>query len=656
MTLEQGQILNDRYRIAALIHQTQSGSVYRAWDLYNQNVCVLKERRYTAGEENQDLAGSFRSEAERLLKLDHPNLAHFYDFFSITGQGDYLVIEYIEGNDLSIFLKPADAGLPGGAGGAPSFKGLAETQVIPWMMQVSSALTYLHSQVPPVIHGDIKPENIKIAPDGRAVLVDLGFTAQNGRGVPPTPGYAAPELYGSSVLDPRSDVYSFGATLYTLLTGVVPPSSVDLATGAASLIPARQLNPQISAETDRLIQQSLQTNRNARLPGMNAVNAALTAAYTRLGGGVGIPGVTVATAVGVGLTQAAQPSPAAAASSARPPTPPASTGSGAPPGGQPAPVSLGDSRLPRRDLTQMIILAIALVVVVCVILVSLWFLFSRRGNGGQSQVDPTQAASTLMAQVTEYAFQTEMAAATQTVQATLQVGTPTVPQASATAMPPSATPTKAVCEKATFVSDVTIPDNTVMTPGTAFTKTWKVRNDSTCTWDSNYALVFAGGTLLSRQNTVNFPGQVPPGGTTDLSIDMTAPLAGGSYQSNWLLRSPGGTTFGVGPAGDNPLFVRILVTTPVQPNPAYAFDFTARSCDAQWRTAAGVISCNNISSDPRGSAIALAASPSNAVRRMSPVCGCVRIKIQMVSSLANIPTTRSRLATILSPKWAAPRG
>ena len=176
-------------------------------------------------------------------------------------------------------------------------------------------------------------------------------------------------------------------------------------------------------------------------------------------------------------------------------------------------------------------------------------------------------------------------------------------------MPPSATPTKAVCEKATFVSDVTIPDNTVMTPGTAFTKTWKVRNDSTCTWDLNYALVFAGGTLLSRQNTVNFPGQVPPGRTTDLSIEMTAPLAGGSYQSNWLLRSPGGTTFGVGPAGDNPLFVRILVTMPVEPNPAYAFDFTARSCDAQWRSAAGVISCNNISSDPRGSAIALAASP-----------------------------------------------
>ena len=64
MTLEQGQIFNDRYRIAALIHQTQSGSVYRAWDLYNQNVCVLKERRYTAGEENQDLAGSFRSEGQ----------------------------------------------------------------------------------------------------------------------------------------------------------------------------------------------------------------------------------------------------------------------------------------------------------------------------------------------------------------------------------------------------------------------------------------------------------------------------------------------------------------------------------------------------------------------------------------------------------------
>ena len=165
------------------------------------------------------------------------------------------MIEYIEGNDLSIFLKPADAGLPGGSGGSPSFKGLAETQVIPWMMQVSSALTYLHSQVPPVIHGDIKPENIKIAPDGRAVLVDLGFTATKWTRRAADPRIRCPRAVWFQ--RPGS------AERRVLLRRLFTPCSLAWFLRAASTwprarprrIPARQLNPQISAETDRLIQQ-----------------------------------------------------------------------------------------------------------------------------------------------------------------------------------------------------------------------------------------------------------------------------------------------------------------------------------------------------------------------------------------------------------------
>jgi hypothetical protein len=102
---------------------------------------------------------------------------------------------------------------------------------------------------------------------------------------------------------------------------------------------------------------------------------------------------------------------------------------------------------------------------------------------------------------------------------------------------------------------------------------------------------------------------VPPGQTVDLAVNMQAPNGAGSVQSNWLMRSSTGVTFGVGGGGNNPLYVRIIVLPPVQPNPGYAYDFTANYCNAVWRTGSGVIPCNSVSSDPRGSVLALTEAP-----------------------------------------------
>jgi len=596
MTLEKGQVVNERYRVVQLISQGIHSGVYRAWDLQNQSPCALKER-LDANLVDREL---FRSESARLFTLNYPNLARVYDFFAIPNQGEYLVMDFIEGEDLHTLQENARQ-----AGNAR----LPEAQVLPWLMQTSDALAYIHNQNPPILHGDVKPENIRITAQGEAVLVDLGFSHLGSPGIRAagmgreiTPGYSAPEQYGASALDPRIDVYSLGATLYTLLTGALPPDSVDLMSGAASLVPARQLNPQISPDADRLIQQSMQANRNARLPDMRAFKNALSADYSRIIAPPPLNGATMpaGAAIAAGVTLAS-------ASAGRPVGSPPAGGGTTPP---PQPVSAGGAALPERRLNRILLLVIGVVLVLCVAISGVWFVLSRRGGSTEAGAAGTQAAQTVEVQITQNTALTATAIAFQTAIATQFLNTPSPLPATATATNTNVpvTPTQASCGKATFVSDVTIPDNTVMNPGTAFTKVWRVRNDSPCTWNTNYALVFAGGTPMTTQLGQPFPGSIAPGQAADLSLDLTAPQAYGPVQGNWLLRTDNNVTFGVG-GGTNPLFVRIIVTAPIQPDPRFVYDFTANYCNAQWRTAAGVISCNNISSDPRGSTLALALAP-----------------------------------------------
>ncbi|HLF29121.1 MAG TPA: PA14 domain-containing protein [Anaerolineae bacterium] len=127
---------------------------------------------------------------------------------------------------------------------------------------------------------------------------------------------------------------------------------------------------------------------------------------------------------------------------------------------------------------------------------------------------------------------------------------------------PSVTPqpTSAVCtDRASLISDVTIPDNTNVAPGAAFVKTWRLRNAGTCTWDTSYALVFASGAQLGGPASVALPGSVAPGGTIDVSVSLTAPSANDTYRGNWLLRNRAGRLFGLGNNADVPVWVQIVV-------------------------------------------------------------------------------------------------
>jgi hypothetical protein len=160
-------------------------------------------------------------------------------------------------------------------------------------------------------------------------------------------------------------------------------------------------------------------------------------------------------------------------------------------------------------------------------------------------------------------------------QLTPTVGLPTltVQPATATAEPtqtpllPSATPGVAGCtDRVGFVTDVTIPDNTLLAAGASFTKTWRLRNDGTCRWSGNYALVFAGGNPLGAPEVVPIGRAVSPGDTVDLSLSMTAPTTNGIYWGNWQLRNDDGVLFGLGNSANQAFWVQIVVAATPTPD------------------------------------------------------------------------------------------
>ena len=135
---------------------------------------------------------------------------------------------------------------------------------------------------------------------------------------------------------------------------------------------------------------------------------------------------------------------------------------------------------------------------------------------------------------------------------------------------PYTNPQPVVRECASFVSDVTIPDGSYIAPGSMFTKTWRIRNNGTTTWTTNYRLVFVSGTQMSAQNSVNLPYNVGPGQTVDISVQMTAPTNAGSYKSSWMLVNESGKQFGVGTNCNTAVYA--LIVNYVQ-TPTYNYNY-----------------------------------------------------------------------------------
>jgi hypothetical protein len=146
------------------------------------------------------------------------------------------------------------------------------------------------------------------------------------------------------------------------------------------------------------------------------------------------------------------------------------------------------------------------------------------------------------------------------------------PATATSGAPTSTSPPSQKCDQAAPANpiDVTIPDDTQMQPGQSFTKIWRLQNQGTCTWTNQYAAVFFSGERMEAPPVVSLAGEVSPGQTVDISIDMVAPEEPGTYQGNWKLRNASNVLFGIGPNGSAPFWVRIVVVpTPTEtPTPA----------------------------------------------------------------------------------------
>jgi serine/threonine-protein kinase len=259
--LSRGTVLRNRYRIVQPIGQGGMGAVYLAEDLRLEGrKCAVKAVRIDANV-GADLVGElqhqFSREASILARLDHPNLPKVSDYFT-ESELDYLVMDYVSGKNLKEIVDDARR----------NGRFLTEVEVLNWARQLCDALEYMHTQDPPVLHRDVKPSNIKLAPSGLIKLVDFGLvklmakddsatiTVLQGRG---TAAYTPLEQYGEddTHTDVRSDIYSLGATLYDLFTNQPPAEAKQRFLKPESLAPLRALNPSVSESIERAVMTAI---------------------------------------------------------------------------------------------------------------------------------------------------------------------------------------------------------------------------------------------------------------------------------------------------------------------------------------------------------------------------------------------------------------
>lgn len=276
--LKTGEVLRGRYKIREQIGQGGMGSIYLADDTrLKGRECALKEVEYDRALPEKIRAEAreqFLREATVLARLDHPNLPKVSDFFS-NGPRDYLVMDYIPGDDLRILMLEARR----------NKRFLPEKEVLAWADQLANALSFLHSQEPPIVHRDLKPSNLKLMPHGLIKLVDFGLvkilapdevtiTIIQGQG---TALYTPLEQYGGSDAhtDIRSDIYAFGATLYHLLTNEPPADARSRFLHPDNLLPLRQINPNISQRTEKAVLWAMSLHPDERPGSINEFHQAL---------------------------------------------------------------------------------------------------------------------------------------------------------------------------------------------------------------------------------------------------------------------------------------------------------------------------------------------------------------------------------------------
>lgn len=240
----------------------------------------------------------------------------------------------------------------------------------------------------------------------------------------------------------------------------------------------------------------------------------------------------------------------------------------------------------------------------------------------QEKLIYTQAAHTIVAQLTQSVIETFVAQKTQeAVQFNTQIptqpadptattglptltNTPLPPTAANTPIPPTFTSRPLPCDWAQYVGDVTIEDGEIIPAGQGFYKIWRLKNIGACTWTTDYDLVFVYGDRMGAVRAVPLPYAVPPGGTIDVGVYLYAPEAKGIYTGYWKLRNEAGYEFGIGPNANREFWVEIVVQKPAGPLTT-PFDLVANYCLAKWSNDHQTLPCPGSESSSAGFVIRL---------------------------------------------------
>ena len=239
---EIGTVVDGKYEILKEIGRGGMSVVYLAMDKrLNKQWAVKEIRKKGSGKNDEIIVNSLLAEANMMKKLDHPALPRIVDIVD-NGITIYVVMDYIEGESLDKILNEYGA--------------QPEELVIGWAKQLCDALSYLHSQKPPIIYRDMKPANVMLKPEGNIKIIDFGiareYKEQNlaDTTVLGTKGYAPPEQY-SGQTDPRSDIFALGMTMHHLLTGIDPRNGEAYAS-------VRQWNPELSEGIEIIIDRCVE--------------------------------------------------------------------------------------------------------------------------------------------------------------------------------------------------------------------------------------------------------------------------------------------------------------------------------------------------------------------------------------------------------------
>jgi serine/threonine protein kinase len=270
--IEAGTVLQNRYRVEKQIGQGGMGAVFVATDERFGSRVAIKETLML----DEKFRKAFEREARLLNSLRHPALPSVSDHF-VDGSGQFLVMEYIDGEDLSTLMENEGRTFP-------------LTDVLNWADQLLDALEYLHTQEIPVIHRDIKPHNLKLNSRGQIILLDFGLAKGNSTNIESNTAsksvfgysrnYASLEQIQGTGTDPRSDLYSLAATLYHLLTGVPPADALTRAMNVLSekadpLVQMSVINQNIPAAISEVLHKAMALNANQRPASAHKMRAML---------------------------------------------------------------------------------------------------------------------------------------------------------------------------------------------------------------------------------------------------------------------------------------------------------------------------------------------------------------------------------------------